>query len=105
MRVPSRAVDTLWLFPCALPSLSFPPSLSFLPLLASALLTSTPAQISHYPTLRSIPSDLAPPVLQEIESYKQALKRCYAKFGAEMVAFEVARTSGRGGHAHIQVRL
>ncbi|GAA5868473.1 hypothetical protein JCM8547_006285 [Rhodosporidiobolus lusitaniae] len=59
--------------------------------------------ISHYPTLHSIPSDLAPPVLSEVELYKQALQKCYASFGAEMVAFEVARAGGRGGHAHVQI--
>ncbi|BGP37944.1 hypothetical protein JCM10449v2_001871 [Rhodotorula kratochvilovae] len=59
--------------------------------------------IAHYPTLRSIPSDLAPPVLEEVELYKQALKKCYKSFGAEMVCFEVARSSGKGGHAHVQI--
>ncbi|GAA5987164.1 hypothetical protein JCM11641_002151 [Rhodosporidiobolus odoratus] len=59
--------------------------------------------IAHYPTLRSIPTDLAPPVLEEVELYKQALKKCYASFGAEMVCFEVARAGARGGHAHVQI--
>ncbi|CEQ39928.1 SPOSA6832_01496, partial [Sporobolomyces salmonicolor] len=59
--------------------------------------------IAHYPTLRSIPADLAPPVLEEVELYKQALKKCYKSFGAEMIAFEVARAGGKGGHAHVQV--
>ncbi|BGO89644.1 hypothetical protein NBRC10512_001503 [Rhodotorula toruloides] len=59
--------------------------------------------IAHYPTLRSIPADLAPPILEEIELYKQALKKCYKSFGAEMVAFEVARSAGKGGHAHVQI--
>lgn len=70
------------------------------------MLTSSlaPPQIAHYPTLRSIPADLAPPVLEEVELYKQALRKCYKSFGAEMVCFEVARSSGKGGHAHVQVR-
>ncbi|GAA5921779.1 hypothetical protein JCM1841_001859 [Sporobolomyces salmonicolor] len=59
--------------------------------------------IAHYPTLRSIPADLAPPVLEEVELYKQALKKCYKSFGAEMIAFEVARAGGKGGHAHVQI--
>ncbi|GJN88523.1 hypothetical protein Rhopal_001489-T1 [Rhodotorula paludigena] len=59
--------------------------------------------IAHYPTLRSIPADLAPPVLEEVELYKQALRKCYKSFGAEMVCFEVARSSGKGGHAHVQI--
>ncbi|GAA5833147.1 hypothetical protein JCM11251_005160 [Rhodosporidiobolus azoricus] len=59
--------------------------------------------ISHYPTLRSIPSDLAPPVLDEIQLYKESLRKCYAKHGADMVSFEVGRAGGKGGHAHVQV--
>ncbi|TNY19810.1 CwfJ C-terminus 1-domain-containing protein-like protein, partial [Rhodotorula diobovata] len=59
--------------------------------------------IAHYPTLRSIPSDLAPPVHEEVELYKEALRKCYKSFGAELVAFEVARSSGKGGHAHVQI--
>jgi len=34
---------------------------------------------------------------------KNALKKCYAAHGAALVAFETARLSGKGGHAHIQV--
>ncbi|GAA6027014.1 hypothetical protein JCM8097_006041 [Rhodosporidiobolus ruineniae] len=59
--------------------------------------------ISHYETLRSIPADLAPPVLEEVALFKQALQTCYKSFGAEMVAWEVARKGGRGGHAHVQL--
>ncbi|GAA5894097.1 hypothetical protein JCM8208_002347 [Rhodotorula glutinis] len=59
--------------------------------------------IAHYPTLRSIPADLAAPVHEEVELYKEALRKCYKTFGADMVAFEVARSSGKGGHAHVQV--
>lgn len=71
----------------------------------SALTTVVFLQIAHYPTLRSIPSDLAPPVLEEVALYKEALRKCYKSFGAEMVAFEVARSTGKGGHAHVQVSL
>ncbi|GAA5831032.1 hypothetical protein JCM5353_005601, partial [Sporobolomyces roseus] len=59
--------------------------------------------IAHYQTLRSIPSEVAPQILEEIELYKQALKKCFENFGAEMVVFEMARTTGKGGHAHIQI--
>ncbi|GAA5978468.1 hypothetical protein JCM10908_004366 [Rhodotorula pacifica] len=59
--------------------------------------------IAHYPTLRTIPTDLAPPVLEEVALYKEALRKCYKSFGAEMVAFEVARSTGKGGHAHVQI--
>ncbi|GAA5862307.1 hypothetical protein JCM3774_004858 [Rhodotorula dairenensis] len=59
--------------------------------------------IAHYPTLRTIPADLAPPVLEEIALYKEALRKCYKSFGADMVAFEVARSTGKGGHAHVQI--
>ena len=41
--------------------------------------------------------------MDEIEKYKQGLKACYASFEASMVSFEVGRTGGKGGHAHIQV--
>jgi len=34
---------------------------------------------------------------------KNTLKKCYAAHGAALVAFETARLSGKGGHAHIQV--
>jgi hypothetical protein len=34
---------------------------------------------------------------------KDALKKCFAAYGAATVSFEVARLSGKGGHAHIQV--
>ena len=62
-----------------------------------------PLQIAHYPTLRSIPSETSVQVLEEVELYKQALKKCFEKFGADMIVFEMARTTGKGGHAHIQV--
>lgn len=52
----------------------------------------------------SIPSELAVPIVEEVEKYKKALKECYASFGASMVTFEIGRTGGKGGHAHIQVR-
>lgn len=34
---------------------------------------------------------------------KAALNRCFAAHGAAAVSFEIARLSGKGGHAHIQV--
>ena len=42
-------------------------------------------------------------IISELESYKSALRACYASYGAVPVTFEVARLSGRGGHAHVQV--
>ncbi|KAG9017525.1 hypothetical protein FRB90_000950 [Tulasnella sp. 427] len=59
--------------------------------------------ISHYPTLQSVPSDLAIPIISELEQYKSALRSTYEKHGAVPVVFEVARLTGKGGHAHVQV--
>ncbi|QRW02143.1 Zinc finger, CCHC-type [Ceratobasidium sp. AG-Ba] len=59
--------------------------------------------ISHYPTLLSVPPELAISIISEVEKYKSALRALFAQHGASAVMFEVARLSGRGGHAHIQV--
>jgi len=59
--------------------------------------------IAHYPTLASITSEIASPIISEVERYKSALHALFAKHGAAMVAFEVARLSAKGGHAHVQV--
>ncbi|QRW16418.1 nucleolus protein [Rhizoctonia solani] len=59
--------------------------------------------IAHYPTLLSAPPELAISIIAEVEQYKSALRNLFAKHGAAAVMFEVARLSGRGGHAHIQV--
>ncbi|KZV96189.1 nuclear protein [Exidia glandulosa HHB12029] len=59
--------------------------------------------ISHYPTMASVPSDLALPIVAEIEKYKSALRSLYAAHGAVPVIFEVSRLSGKGGHTHVQV--
>ncbi|CAE6473266.1 unnamed protein product [Rhizoctonia solani] len=59
--------------------------------------------IAHYPTLLSAPPELAVSIIAEVEQYKSALRNLFAKHGAAAVMFEVARLSGRGGHAHIQV--
>lgn len=61
-------------------------------------------QIAHYPTLLSVPADLAVPIISEIEQYKSGLRACYASYGASLLSFEVGRLSGKGGHAHVQVR-
>ncbi|TDL24935.1 hypothetical protein BD410DRAFT_801670 [Rickenella mellea] len=58
--------------------------------------------ITHYPTLTSIPSDLALPIVSEVEKYKSALRAFYAKHSCVSVTFEVAILSGKGGHAHVQ---
>lgn len=59
--------------------------------------------IAHHPTLLSIPDTDAPPITAEIDSYKAALTKCYAKYDAVPVTWEVGRLAGRGGHAHVQV--
>lgn len=70
------------------------------------MLTPTLEQIAHYPSLLALPTELALPVVSEIETFKSALRSCYASFNAAMVTFEVAKVSGHGGrsgHAHLQV--
>ncbi|KAF9227729.1 hypothetical protein BS17DRAFT_764139 [Gyrodon lividus] len=59
--------------------------------------------ISHQPTYNTIPNDIAPPILDETEKYKAALRGFFAKHGAVAVVYEVARLSAKGGHAHVQV--
>lgn len=59
--------------------------------------------IAHHPTLLSIPAEDAMSIIAEVESYKSALRACYASYKAVPVTFEVGRLSGRGGHAHVQV--
>ncbi|OAV89150.1 hypothetical protein PTTG_07836 [Puccinia triticina 1-1 BBBD Race 1] len=62
--------------------------------------------IAHYPSLLALPSELAIPIVAEMEHYKSALKRCFEAYSASMVSFEVAKLSGRGaraGHAHLQI--
>ncbi|KAI0310186.1 nuclear protein [Amylostereum chailletii] len=59
--------------------------------------------IAHFTTLSSIPNELRPPVIQETNRYKTALRAFYAKHGAIPIFFEVGRLSAKGGHAHIQV--
>jgi len=58
--------------------------------------------ISHHPTFSTIPPDLAPPILEETDKYKSALRALYAKHGTAPVFFEVGRLSAKGGHAHVQ---
>ncbi|KAF8651480.1 hypothetical protein AX16_004778 [Volvariella volvacea WC 439] len=58
--------------------------------------------ITHYPAYNVIPSDLAPPIVDESEGYKSALKAMYARYNSTVVFFEVARVVAKGGHAHIQ---
>ncbi|KZT39225.1 hypothetical protein SISSUDRAFT_1003698, partial [Sistotremastrum suecicum HHB10207 ss-3] len=59
--------------------------------------------IEHHPTLHTLPEDVRSPILDEIEKTTAALKECYKSFGAVPVVFEIARLSGMGGHAHVQV--
>ncbi|KAI6150609.1 CwfJ C-terminus 1-domain-containing protein-like protein [Pisolithus tinctorius] len=58
--------------------------------------------IAHHPTYTSISPDIAPPIFEETERYKSALRNLYAEYGAAAVFFEVGRLSSKGGHAHIQ---
>jgi len=59
--------------------------------------------IAHHPTLLAIPADDATKILSEIETYKEALRKCYEKYNAVPVVWEVGRIGGRGGHAHVQI--
>jgi len=62
--------------------------------------------IGHYPSLLGLPSEMAIPIVAEMEHYKSGLQRCYEAYSASMVSFEVAKLSGRGaraGHAHLQI--
>ncbi|KAK7694020.1 hypothetical protein QCA50_003596 [Cerrena zonata] len=59
--------------------------------------------ISHYTTYSTIPSDLSPPIMDETNRYKAALKAFYDAHGAQPISFEVGRLSAKGGHAHIQI--
>ncbi|KAG8968145.1 hypothetical protein FRC03_008498 [Tulasnella sp. 419] len=59
--------------------------------------------ISHYPTLQSIPKEDSLPIISEIELYKSSLRSFYAQYDHVPVSFEVARLTGKGGHAHIQI--
>ena len=58
--------------------------------------------ITHYPTLSSMPPDIAIPIVGEMEQYKSAIRAMYAKYGCGAVIFEVGILSGKGGHAHVQ---
>ncbi|KAF5357955.1 hypothetical protein D9756_001453 [Leucocoprinus leucothites] len=58
--------------------------------------------ITHYPTFTVIPPDLAPPIIEETDKYKSALRAFFAKHGCSIVLFEVGRLSAKGGHAHVQ---
>lgn len=61
--------------------------------------------VSHYPTFSAIPNALTSSVLSELDTYKLALGKLYAQYGAVPVFFEISRNTGRGagGHAHVQV--
>ncbi|KAH8826884.1 nuclear protein [Flagelloscypha sp. PMI_526] len=58
--------------------------------------------ITHYPTYSTIPPDLSPPIVQETEAYKTALRALHAKHGCASVFFEIGRLAAKGGHAHVQ---
>ncbi|KAJ3808664.1 CwfJ C-terminus 1-domain-containing protein-like protein [Lentinula aff. lateritia] len=61
--------------------------------------------ITHYPTFNTIPSDLAPPIIEETEKYKHFLRNFYAKHACHPVFLEISRLGARGAkgvHAHIQ---
>ncbi|KAG8217677.1 CwfJ C-terminus 1-domain-containing protein-like protein, partial [Butyriboletus roseoflavus] len=58
--------------------------------------------ICHQPTYNAIPADISPPILDETNRYKSALRGLFAEHGAVPVFYEVARLSAKGGHAHVQ---
>lgn len=60
-------------------------------------------KIAHYPTLLSVPEEAADAIVSEVEAYKKGLGSMYAEYGCQLLAFEVGRLSGKGGHAHVQV--
>lgn len=77
---------------------------------ANSSITSVPGgghvlivPISHFPTLLSIPTDLAPPILAEISEFQASLKSFYAIYNTVPITFEVSRLTAKGGHAHIQI--
>lgn len=39
----------------------------------------------------------------DLPRFKSALRACFAKYKTSPVTFEVARLTGKGGHAHVQV--
>lgn len=60
--------------------------------------------ITHYPTLRQIPDDARPNVMNEIQRYTDAIRKFYTEHGHDMVVFEVSRQSMHNiGHAHLQI--
>ncbi|KZT61603.1 hypothetical protein CALCODRAFT_491153 [Calocera cornea HHB12733] len=59
--------------------------------------------ITHHPTLLSLPPDISLPITAELESYKSGLRALFKAHGCAAVSWEIARLSGRGGHAHMQV--
>ena len=59
--------------------------------------------IAHYPNLFSLPSEHAQPIMNEILDYRESIKKCYEKYDAIPITFEIGRYWSRGGHAHIQV--
>ncbi|KAK4053130.1 hypothetical protein OIV83_001865 [Microbotryomycetes sp. JL201] len=44
--------------------------------------------IAHYPTLLAIPDDASKDIMSEVDQYKEALRKMYAEYGCQPVAFE-----------------
>ncbi|GJJ12316.1 hypothetical protein Clacol_006557 [Clathrus columnatus] len=84
-----------------IPPTNVPDSTSLAPVPGGGHVLIVP--ISHFPTLPSIPSDLAPPILSEISDFRAALTSFYAIYNAVPITFEVSRLTAKGGHAHVQI--
>lgn len=59
--------------------------------------------ITHFPTLTAVPADAAPPIVEEMDKYKAALRNLYAKHGCVPVVLEVSILTAKGGHAHVAI--
>jgi len=59
--------------------------------------------IEHHSTIHTLPDDVKVSIVAEIDQIKLALKKLYASQKAAFISFELARLSGKGGHAHVQV--
>jgi len=59
--------------------------------------------IGHFATFATLPPDQLKKVVAEIDSFKDALRKCYDAYEADLVALEISKPTGKGGHAHIQI--
>ncbi|KAH8923096.1 hypothetical protein BT69DRAFT_1262729 [Atractiella rhizophila] len=59
--------------------------------------------IGHYQTAKALPDDIRESTLQEMEVYKVALKKFYAKYDHDLVIWDVSRSTGRASHFFVSV--